>query len=639
MQSKTLVVFGLWLATILSACGGGGGGGTPPELTLQSITVSLINPALQPGMTTTATAVASYSNGTTANVTSTATWSSDSPSATVNALGTITAVSAGTAVISARLGTTGGGAAVTVTVTPPPTLQSIVVTLVNSTVALGQNATATALGSYSNGTTANVTSTATWSSDSVAASVTSTGSVTSTAVGTANISATIGSVSGSAAFTVTAPSVTSISVTPDTGTVVTGGAPLQLTATGIFSNGTTANITTTVSWATPQTGCVNITSGGRVTSIIGAGNDCPVSIGASLGIASDSAQLTAEPAFLPGASLQIGVFQPTATALGDLNGDGLRDAMVASSWSNIVVSLRTGNGAFGSGTVITVDASSDLPRLGDFDRDGNLDMLVRNTSNVVLVRGNGAGGFPTQTNFAIVDPQPGALAIGDFNGDTFLDYALPSRSGNSVAIRLGNGAGNFGASNNFAAGQSPQAVEVGEFNGDGNADLVVRRTAGISVLLGNGSGAFNAPIDFALANAPLSLAITDLDNDGDQDLAIAAGVPTLAILLGDGTGAFQSSAGIPVGHSARGIAKADLNGDGRQDLVVVSPNSVFSGSVISLFYASGALTFNVPATIATGSGTSTLFPPSVADVSGDGQPDIVTSDAGNVGGVTAFINR
>ena len=126
---------------------------------------------------------------------------------------------------------------------PTVTLTSISVTPANPSIAKGLTEQFTATGTYSNGTTQNITSTVAWSSATTSvATITSGGLAKGVGVGTSTIKATSGSVSGSTVLTVTAATLTSISVTPANPSIVKGSTR-QFTATGTYSDSTTQNIT------------------------------------------------------------------------------------------------------------------------------------------------------------------------------------------------------------------------------------------------------------------------------------------------------------------------------------------------------------------------------------------------------------
>jgi hypothetical protein len=99
---------------------------------------------------------------------------------------------------------------------------------------------------------------------------------------------------------------------------------------------------------------------------------------------------------------------------------------------------------------------------------------------------------------------------------------VANQYGHDVSVFLGNGDGSFQAARSFAAGNAPAfVVAVGDFDGDGWLDLAVPNSFSVAVLLGNGDGSFQAPLRFGAGNRPVSVAVGDFDGDGRQDLAVA----------------------------------------------------------------------------------------------------------------------
>ena len=249
---------------------------TPPPATLSSIAVTPPSGTVAPGATQQFTATASYSDGSTANVTSTATWvSANAKVATVNAGGLATGVAAGSTTITATLQGVSGTATLTVS-TSTATLSSIAVTPANPSIAQGATQQFTATATYSDGTTGNVTSAATWSSsDSKVATINTAGLATGAGTGTATISATLNGVTGSTGITVTSKTVTSIAVTPSTASFSAGNTQ-QFKATATYADSTTGDVTSSVTWTSSDTSVVTINASGL-----------------AMGVASGSATITA----------------------------------------------------------------------------------------------------------------------------------------------------------------------------------------------------------------------------------------------------------------------------------------------------------------------------------------------------------
>ena len=130
--------------------------------------------------------------------------------------------------------------------------------------------------------------------------------------------------------------------------------------------------------------------------------------------------------------------------------------------------------------------------------------------------------FTGPTDFAVGD-SPNSVAVGDFNGDGDPDLVVANEFGESVSVLLGGAGGGFGAATNIATGGFPFAVAVGDFNGDGDPDLAVADAFDgvISVLLGSAGGTFTGPTNFPAGSFPAAVAVGDFNGDGDPDLAVA----------------------------------------------------------------------------------------------------------------------
>ncbi len=167
---------------------------------------------------------------------------------------------------------------------------------------------------------------------------------------------------------------------------------------------------------------------------------------------------------------------------------------------------------------------------------------------------------------------------------------------------------------------APESMAAADLDGDGKLDLVAAGgTANtIAVLKGKGDGTFSAPVTYP-ASSPVRLAIADLDGDGHLDIA-ACGGGAVTMIYGP-TFAAASTKTITAGTRLMGIAASDLDGDGKVDLVVADAASSTVSNVVVLLNQ-GSKVF-----------TSQAYPAgdypngvAVADLNGDGIPDVVAAD-------------
>ena len=189
---------------------------------------------------------------------------------------------------------------------------------------------------------------------------------------------------------------------------------------------------------------------------------------------------------------------------------------------------------------------------------------------------------------------PVALALADFNGDGIPDLVVANKgngttNAGTVSILLGAGDGTFGTATDITIGTSqdtniptPSAVAVGNFDGDGNMDIAVTDSANnaVKILRGNGDGTFAAPVTYPTGNTPVALLVKDFNGDGIPDLAVVNQTDgTVSILLGQTGGTFAAKTDYPVGSTPAAIASADFNADGVADLAVTN-NSTNTVSIL-----------------------------------------------------------
>jgi predicted dehydrogenase len=327
---------------------------------------------------------------------------------------------------------------------------------------------------------------------------------------------------------------------------------------------------------------------------------------------------------------------PYALAVADLNGDHHLDLVTANARSSGTVSvlLGNGNGTFQAPQNFATGKGPDAVAVADVNGDGHPDLITANNSDntVSVLLGNGNGTFQSAQNFA-TDTGPVAVAVADVNADGHLDLVTANRGSNTVSVLLGNGDGTFQAAQNFAVGKYPDSVAVADVNGDGHPDLVAANSFNgsggdtVSVLLGNGNGTFAAAANFATGSAPNSVALADVNRDGQKDIIVANYTSgTVSVLLGNGNGTFQAAANFSTGAGPDSVAVADVSGDGKLDLVTTNIGSfIHFFSTVSVLVGNGNGTFKAAQNFTANSEPAAV---AVADVNGDGHPDLITANKG-----------
>src|SRR5271157_4775225 len=274
---------------------------------------------------------------------------------------------------------------------------------------------------------------------------------------------------------------------------------------------------------------------------------------------------------------------------------------------------------------------------GDFNGDGCPDLAVTNSGdgtvsvllgNVSVVNQECDGTFTAQQPPYPVGGQPAGIAVGDFNGDGIADLAVPNASDNNVSVLLGNADGTFPQQNpTYGAGATPFDIAVADFNGDGIADLAVTNSGEgtVSVLLGNGDGTFPQENPaYKVGGYPIGIAVGDFNGDGFLDIAVANNDDgTVSVLLGKGDGTFfQPQPPYAAGVAPYGIAVADFNGDGIADLAVTNT----AAATVSVLLGNGDGSFQPPKQYGVGEEPAGI---AVADFNGDGFADLAVSSRQN----------
>jgi trimeric autotransporter adhesin len=439
---------------------------TVPTAKAQSIAVTPTTASIGIQGTQAFQAVVTLSDGTTQDVTATATWASSKPAAATIANGGLaTGVSAGTTTISAEAAGFTGDANLTVT---QATLASIAVTPTNPSLGIGVNQTFTATGTFSDGTVSDVSSGATWaSSDPAVASIDSgTHIATSISTGQTTISAAVGKLSGSTTMTVTSASLVSITVAPETSTLAVGGT-VVLTATGTYSDNSTVDLTQSVTWSSNATTTALVSNGlgsqGTVTGVASGS----ATISATLGAVGGSSAVTVTGATL--VSIDVTPANPTLPlgttaslgATGTYSDNSVVDLTDSVTWTiddPKVANVSNANANPGLVTAVAIGSTSAHAALGSVNAQTTITVTAAKLVSIAITPANPT--LPAGTTQALV-------ATGMYSDGSTLDVtvsAVWSTSPASIAT-VSNAIGTQGLATAIATGSSTVTATLNGVSG------------------------------------------------------------------------------------------------------------------------------------------------------------------------------
>lgn len=344
-------------------------------------------------------------------------------------------------------------------------------------------------------------------------------------------------------------------------------------------------------------------------------------------------------------SAECGPYSYGHLAAADVNGDGRVDIAFSRSVPNTGASgchaewgvlLNQGNGTFrltsGPSAVGSASTSGSYIALGDFNRDGHMDVVVGAASEGTfhMFFGNGDGTFsehalpPHYPISSIAD-----IDVADTNGDGFLDLAVVDGQGYGALIYVGDGAGNFvnveeAPSNNVANG-----LRLADLDNNGTVDVVMVSVGrGYDVAVNDGHGNFSERPGVGNSTTFSVARVGDLNGDGLVDLVTTTIGTAINVQTNRGSYPyFNPATALETGSGgATALRLPDFDGDGKRDIlagIVGGP----SGADIALFSNSGNGNFSAPSYFTTGlastsNSNQTIDDLLVRDFDGDGKIDI-----------------
>ncbi len=282
-------------------------------------------------------------------------------------------------------------------------------------------------------------------------------------------------------------------------------------------------------------------------------------------------------------------------AMGDFNGDGILDFVVTDgTQQDVKIFLGNGNGTFQSGVVaLTPINHPHNVIVADLNGDGKDDLAFAvgtavpssALSDLYVALGNGDGTFHAATKVA---SQIGEfLTTGDTNADGIADVVsstitLSVKIGNNLWVLIGKGDGTFQTPVNYIS-DIPSDPHLTDVNGDGKTDIIAGGSYGALVYVGNGDGTFQPYNEPVIGGFSLTYAVNagDYNNDGNADLiGTDAATPRAAVALSEvqqtaSAAALTGVAVFPLGSGTHNV-DASYSGDARYTTSISNTTAVLA---------------------------------------------------------------
>jgi hypothetical protein len=284
---------------------------------------------------------------------------------------------------------------------------------------------------------------------------------------------------------------------------------------------------------------------------------------------------------------------PNNLTCADFNGDGNIDVATSNSAvSGLSVFLGTGTGSLSLPTNYITGALRGITS-SDFNNDGFVDLATAGGSKVGISFGNGTGAFGAITSYT-VDPDPYSnvycITTGDFNNDGNVDIAAANYGSGNVNILLGSSTGTFVSAASYSVGYGLTSIHAADFNNDGKIDLVATQVASYNIvplvvmLYGQGTGIFNAPLVYKLDYSASNVSSGDFNSDGNLDLLLSGGNGTKIFINSSTTpltitGSSLTCSGTSINLSVSGGNHYSWSTGAATQTIAVSPNSNSTYSV------------------------------------------------------------
>ncbi len=633
MPKKVWILFlvSLFILTVAGCHGGGGGGALPAGAQLTAIEVTPGDSSIAVDTTQQFKATGIYSDNSKRDLTADVQWSSSdmnvavvgasastlltglSLSGSATIAGNIVGLAEGTTTIKASSGGITGAGSLKV---KRAKLVSIAVTPTNPAAAKGTSQQFTATGTFSDNTTQDLTAIATWSSsNTLVAGISniagSTGLAAPLTAGSTTITATWTSISGSTTLTVNSAALVSLQVTP-TNPAVAKGTGVQFTATGLFSDNTTQDLTATVTWSSSDTGVATISNAAGSNGLATSSGTGSTTITAASGSVTGSTALTVSPATLASIAVtpvNAGIAKGTTqqfAAIGAYSDNTTQNLTASVTWSSSSTTVATISNAAGSNGLATAAAGGSTTITAAYGSISGSTTLTVNPATLV--------------SLSITPISPGIAkgtkqqftATGTYSDNTAqnLTASVTWSSASTAVATVSNAAGSNGLAASMAAGTTTIKAVSGSISG--STILTVTPAILVSLTLSpvNPTVAIGTSQQFTATGTysdtstqNLTAAVTWTSaNTATATISNAAGSNGLATPVATGTTTIKAASGSVTASTALTVAdrSASLSWDPATTNTDGTPLTDLAGYKLHYGTSSG----NYTASVSVGAGTS-----------------------------------